>query len=422
MADENAGALSGINVLDLSRFIAGGFCTRLLAEMGARVIKIEPPISGDQLRLLGPSNGDSWLMPPTISPMFLHCNTGKESLALDLKKPESIALIKRLIPRMDVVVENFSPHVMPSIGLAYDDLRRIREDIVMCSISGFGAEGPLADMRAVDPVVQAMSGMLSVCGEESGYPYLAGNGIPDTASATAAALAIVSALLARTRTGVGARIDLSMMHTVLAMDCTAVPYAVVSHGEHAIPRSGRFHHLACPWGVFKGPQGRYMVVVASGDPQWESLARVMGRADLIDAPEFASSEARMRNREQVHSIIEGFLQTFPTAEAAFHALAQAKILSGIVLEPWEAASHPQTVHRGMMRQVHHPYTGPLSVLTATPHFSNSSARVGRAPFIGEHNRSVLREFLGISEAELDDLHAKAVLFEDVTVAHLASVP
>jgi crotonobetainyl-CoA:carnitine CoA-transferase CaiB-like acyl-CoA transferase len=422
MAEMNAGVLRGINVLDFGRAVAGGFCTRVLADMGARVIKIEAPITGDHMRLLGPFHGESWLMPPTISPIFLHCNAGKESLALDLKKPESIGLIKRLIPRMDVVSENFTPHVMPGLGLAYDDLRRIREDIVMCSISGFGAEGPLADTVANDPVIQAMSGMLSVCGEENGYPYLAGNGIADTASAMSAAMAIMAALLERLRTGAGQHIDVSMMHTLLAMDSAAAPYSVVSHGEHAIPRGGRFHHLACPWGTFKGPQGRYMVVVAAHNMQWENLVRLMGRPDLIDAAEFATAEARLKNREGVHAIIEEFLQTFETAEAAFQALSEAKILAGIALDPWEAASHLQTVQRDMMREVHHPYTGPLSILTAAPRFSRNATTVGRAPFVGEHNRPVLREFLGLSDAEMDHLQESGALFEDVTVAHLDAMP
>lgn len=276
MAEMKAGVLRGINVLDFGRHVAGGFCARVLADMGARVIKIEAPITGDHIRLMGPFHGESWLMPPTISPIFLHCNAGKESLALDLKKPESIGLIKRLIAHMDVVLENFTPHVMPGLGLAYDDLRRIREDIVMCSISGFGAEGPLADTVANDPVIQA--------------------------------------------------------------------------------------------------------------------------------------------------IIEEFLQTFDTAEAAFQAMSEAKILAGIVLDPWEAASHPQTVQRDMMREVHHPYAGALSILAAAPRFSRNETTVGRAPFAGEHNRPVLREFLGLSDEEMDHLQESGALFEDVTVAHLDVMP
>ncbi|MFI5398543.1 MAG: CaiB/BaiF CoA transferase family protein [Candidatus Binatia bacterium] len=422
MTQRKTGVLSGINVLDFGRAVAGGYCTRLLADMGARVIKVEPPFVGDTIRLLGPFSGESWTMPPSISPIFLHCNAGKESISVNLKESEAIGLIKRLIPQMDVVVENFTPHVMRSYGLAYGDLRQIREDIVMCSISGFGAEGPLADTPATDPVGQAMSGMLSLCGEEDGYPYLAGNAVADSVTATTAAMAIVAALLERFRTGTGQHIDVSMMHTLFAMDCAAAPYYVASRGEHSIPRGGRFHHLACPWGVFKGPQGRYLVVMAAGDIPWERLVRFMGRPDLIDDPEFASMDARMKSREKVHEIIERFLQSFETAEAAHKALSDARILVGMVLDPWEVATHPQTVARNMVRAVPHPFAGPVPTIATATRFSANEITVGRAPFIGEHNREVLHEFLGLSDSELDRLHGCGVLFEDVTVAHLEAAP
>jgi CoA:oxalate CoA-transferase len=423
MAEMNAGVLRGINVLDFGRVVAGGYCTRLLADMGARVIKIEPPFIGDMIRLLGPFSGESWSMPPSISPIFLHCNAGKESVSLDLKKPESIELIKRLIPQVDVVVENFTSHVMRSYGLAYDDLRRIREDIVMCSITGFGSQGPLADAPAADGVGQAMSGMLSVTGEENGYPYFAGNGIADTATATTAAMAILAALLGRSRSGTGQHIDISMMHTLFAMDGAAAPSYVASHGEHTIPRGGRFHHLACPWGVFKGPQGRYMVIMMTGasPTPWERLARLMGRPDLIEDPEFAAPEARLRNREKVHEIIEHYLQSFETAEAAYKAIADERIAVGIVLDPWEVATHPQTPP-DMIRAVPHPFVGPVLTIATAPRFSNNPLTVGRAPLLGEHNRTVLREFLRLSDAELDRLHGDGVLFEDDTLAHIDVVP
>lgn len=421
MTEQQKGVLSGITVLDFGRVVAGGYCTRLLADMGARVIKVEPPFIGDMIRLLGPFSGESWTMPPSISPIFLHCNAGKESVSLDLKKPESVELIKRLIPHVDVVVENFTSHVMPSFGLGYDDLRRIREDIVMCSITGFGSEGPLADAPAADGVGQAMSGMLSVSGEENGYPYFAGNGIADTATAMTAAMAILGALLERFRSGAGQHIDISMMHALFAMDGAAAPYYVASHGEYTIPRGGRFHHLSCPWGVFKGPEGRYLVIMITGPTPWERLARLMGRPDLIEDPEFAGFEARLRNREQVHAIIEHYLQSFATAEAAYQAILAERIVVGIVLDPWEVATHPQTPP-DMIRAVPHPFTGPVLTIATAPRFSRNPIAVGRAPLLGEHNRSVLRELLGLSEAELDRLHGDGVLFEDDTVAHLDVVP
>ncbi len=411
------GILRDMTVLDFGRVVAGGYCSRILADMGARVIKVEAPHTGDHIRLLGPMSGQHWSMPPSISPIFMHCNAGKESLSLDLKNPESIALIKRLIPRVDVVLENFTSHVMPSLGLGYDDLQQIRPDIIYCSISGFGPTGPLADAPAADGIIQAMSGMLSLTGEQDGYPVFAGNGIADTASATTAAMAIIAALLERFRTGAGQRIDISMMHTLLSMDGTAAPYCVASKGEHKVPRSGRAHHLACPWGIFKAPENKYIVIMTTGAGPWETLVRLMGREDMLTDPKFATPEARLQHKYEVHDIIERFLTGFATADAAYQALAAARLLVAVVLDPWEAAVHPQTPP-WMVQAIRYPYAGDLPTLAVAPQFSRNETRVGRAPFIGEHNRSILRQLAGLDEPELDRLHRDGVLFADDTVIHM----
>jgi crotonobetainyl-CoA:carnitine CoA-transferase CaiB-like acyl-CoA transferase len=398
MAGAKPGILRGIKVLDFTRAVAGG---------------------GDGIRLLPPFSGESWSLPVSMSPVFIHCNAGKKSTCIDLKRPEAIDLVKRLVPQFDVVVENFTPHVMRSLGLAYEDLRPLREDLVMCSVSGYGSKGPLADSPATDPVGQAMGGMLSLCGEEDGYPYQAGNGIADSMTATTAALAIVSALLERLRSGEGQHIDIGMMDTLFAVDCAAAPSYVASRGEHSVPRGGRFHHLACPWGVFKGPQNRYLVVMAAGDIPWERLARFMGRPELIDDPAFASMGARLANREKVHEVIEEFLQTFETAEEAHDALARARIIVGTVLDPWEVANHPQLAGRDMVHEVAYPLSEePVSTIGTALHFSKSGTSVGRAPFLGEHNRPVLRSYLGLSDDELERLHQTGVLYEHVVVPHL----
>lgn len=417
MADTGRGILRDITVLDFGRVVAGGYCGRILADMGARVIKVEAPYTGDHIRLLGPMNGEHWSMPPSISPIFMHCNAGKESLSLDLKKPESIELIRRLIPRVDVVLENFTSHVMPGLGLGYEDLKKLRPDLIMCSITGFGPTGPLADAPAADGIAQAMSGMLSLTGEQDGYPHFAGNGIADTASATTAAMAVLAALLERFRSGAGQHIHISMMHTLLSMDGAAAPYCVASHGEHKVPRSGHTHHLACPWGIFKGPEGKYFVIMITGPGPWEKLVKRMGREDMVADPKFATPEARLRHKYEIHDIIEGFLMGFETAAAAYEALAAERLLVSIVLDPWEAATHPQTPP-DMIRSVHYPYTGELLTIATAPSFSRNPVTVGRAPFVGEHNRSVLRELAGVEEAELDRLHRSGVLFEDDTVVHL----
>ena len=419
MTQPKEGVLRGIKVLDFTRAVAGGYCTRLLADMGAEVIKIEAPVIGDGIRLLPPFSGKSWALPASMSPVFIHCNAGKSSIGMDLKRPEAIELVKRLVPHFDVVVENFTPHVMRGLGLAYDDLRRIREDLVMCSVSGFGSEGPLADSPATDPVGQAMSGMLSLCGEQDGYPYQAGNGIADSITATTAALSIVAALLERSRSGEGQYIDVGMMDTVFAVDCAAAPSYVASRGEYSVPRTGRIHHLACPWGVFKGPQDRYLVIMAAGDIPWERLVRFMGRPELIEDPRFDSMGARLENREQVHEIIEEFLQGFETLEEAYQALLDARIIVGMVLDPWQAANHPQLATRNMIHEIDYPFADdPVPTISTALHFSKSRISVGRAPFMGEHNRKVLHELLGLSDDEVTRLLESGVIHQHVIVPHL----
>lgn len=419
MGQIRPGILRDIQVLDFTRAVAGGYCTRLLADMGAEVVKIEAPVIGDGIRLLPPFSGEHWALPVSMSPVFIHCNAGKSSIGLDLKRPEAIDLLRRLVPQFDVVVENFTPHVMASLGLGYQELRALRPDLVMCSISGFGAQGPLADTPATDPVGQAMSGMLSLCGDEGGYPYQAGNGIADSMTATTAALAIVSALFERERSGEGQHIDIGMMDTLFAVDCAAAPSYVASHGEYSVPRGGRFHHLACPWGVFEGPQGRHLVVMAAGDVPWERLVRFMGRPDLIEHPDFADMGARLRNKEKVHAIIEEFLQGFPTAEAAHEALSKARIIVGLVLDPWEVACHPQLATRNMLHEVEYPLVDrPVTTIGTALHFSRSPTAVGRAPFLGEHNRRVLQQRLGLTDEEITRLHENGVIHEHVVVPHL----
>ncbi len=420
MARSNAGILAGITVLDFTRAVAGGYCTRLLGDMGARIIKVEAPYIGDGIRLLPPFSGPSWALPPSMSPTFVHCNAGKQSIGLDLRQPAAIDLVERLVPHVDVVVENFTRHVMPGYGLAYEDLRRLREDLVMCSISGFGMEGPLADVPSADAVGQAMGGTLSLCGEENGYPYMAGNGAADATTATTAALAIVAALFERLRTGAGQHVDISMMDAVFASDCAAAPSYVASRGAHSVPRGGRFHHLACPWGVFRGPGDEYLVLMAPGDIPWERLVRFMGRPELIDDPRFSTMDARLANRGQVHVEIEAFLQTFPTAAAAHQALAEAKIIAGVVLDPWEVANHPQVAARDMVREVPYPLADPVPTIATALHFSRNPVSVGRAPFRGEHNRPVLHELLALRDDEIDRLLESGAVHQDDVVPHLAA--
>ncbi len=410
-----AGPLSGVVVLDFTRAVAGAFCTRLLCDMGARVVKIEPPQMGDMTRMMTFDDpiAAKYLL-PTISPMFIHSNAGKEAICADLKRPEAIDAIKRMVPKVDVVVENFTPHVMPGLGLGYDELAKLRPDLVMCSVSGFGQEGPLANHVSNDAVGQAMAGMAWLSGKPDGYPVEAGNGIADSITATTAAMAIVSALFYRQQTGEGQYIDVSLMDTVMSVDCNAHPVVAATRGKWTVERDEKGNFLAAPWGVFEGPEGRFFAMLSA----WDRLCNLMGRPELIADPRYATNQDRLRNRAEVQEIVEGFLKGFATAEEAFEALREARIAAGPVLSPNEAQTHPQVEGRALVRDIEYPGGTVVPSMATAPRFSKTPIDVGRAPFIGEHNRAVLAELAGLDEAAIERLHADEVFYEDVTVPHL----
>jgi crotonobetainyl-CoA:carnitine CoA-transferase CaiB-like acyl-CoA transferase len=283
----------------------------------------------------------------------------------------------------------------------------------MCSITGFGQTGELADHVSNDAVGQAMGGMAYLSGDPEGYPVEAGNGIADSVTATTAAMAIVAALFHRQQTGEGQYIDVAMLDTVMSVDCNVHPIVAATRGAFEPVRHPTGQVLAAPWGVFRGPGGRYFAMLSD----WGRLCRLMGRPELITDARFATNQDRLRNREAVQEIVEAFLQSFEDDEAAFAALREAKIAAGPVLAPAETQDVLVRAGRDMVRDVRYPGMDVPTVATA-PHFSATPIRVGRAPFIGEHNRAILRDLGGYDDDAIDRLHAEGVFYEDVTVHHL----
>ncbi len=411
MVDGGTGPLVGYRVLDFSRAIAGAYTTRLLADMGARIIKIEPPEAGDSLRYLNlddPRIANA--MEPTFSPMFIHCNAGKESVCVDFKKPESIELLKALAARVDVVVENFTPHVLPSYGLGYEHLKAIRPDLILCSITGFGQTGPLAEHVSNDAVGQAMSGMASLTVDDRGYPVEAGNGVGDSATSLTAAMAILAALLHRERTGEGQHIDVSIVDSLMALDGLGHAYTAATRGEYTVDPHPRTHFLFGPWGVFKGPNERYFGMLAP----WPRLCEMMGRPELVEDPRFATAEAFLDHREEAHRLIEEYFQSYESDEALFDAMIEKRIPAGPVLDTIEVQTHPQLAAREMVRDVPYALKTIPTVATA-PRFSATPISVGRAPYVGEHNDEVCRELLGMSEDQLRGLYESGAMLRDEAV-------
>lgn len=395
--------LEGIRVLDFTQAIAGPFATRVLAELGAEVIKIEPP-QGDLVRAMA-------IVPGTdVSAMFNHGGAGKHSVCVDLKRQEGVDLVKRLVPTVDVVVENFAPGVIDRLGFGYNELKALKSDVIMCSVSAYGQYGEYASYVGADPVGQAMSGMVYTIGEPDGVPYLATNGIADTSTATHAALAIGMALVRRERQGVGAHIDIGMCDVMMAMDCVNIPLSAATNGAIDAKRSGPHSPAVSPFGVFRARDG-HVLIEAWGEGEaslWGRLCKVMGRPELITDGDFASPEARLTNREKVTAVLEEWLDTFDGRDQALEFLYEARVVAAPVLSPAEAMRHRVATDRQMIQQVEYAKVPGFQMVAMPYKYDGEWCVPTRAPELGEHTRPVLQG-LGMDDAEIDRLRDAGVV-------------
>ena len=400
--------LAGLKVLDITTGAAGPFGGRLLADLGADVINVARP-SRD------PERGDNPLAAPedytTFRPMYNMANGSKRGIAIDLKQPEGQALLQELVPEVDVVLENFAPGVIGRLGLDYETARLLNPKIVMCSVSGYGQTGTLAQLPGVDGIGQALSGMAAMIGEAGGPPLFANNTPVDTVAGTHAALAILASIYHRDRTGESQYIEISLVDSIMAMDAVNLPAMAVEKEPVTMPRTGGHKLTASPMGIFKATDG-YIVIGAGGEgpnSPWGKLCRLMGREDLITDPEFAANAGRVRNRAELTAIIEAWLQTLASDEAAVQALRNARILSSPVLDPWHAIHSPLAQERAMLREVEWPGRGKVGMVATPYKLSTAELRVARAPILGEHTVEVLREFLEYEDATIRTLIEQGIV-------------
>jgi formyl-CoA transferase len=341
MATEAAPAhqpLLGVRVLDLTNVLAGPFACHQLAHLGAEVIKVEAVGRGDLARNLG---ADPDLSAAGMGISFLAQNAGKRSLTLDLKDPRGKTALERLAATADVLVENFRPGVMDRLGLGYDRLRAANPRLIYCAISGFGQDGPWADRPAYDQIVQGVSGVMSITGDTGSAPLRVGYPLADTVGGLTAAMAICAALNAPAR---GGFIDVSMLEAVLA----TMGWVVSNHligGVEPAPQ-GNENPTSAPSGTFQCADAP-VNISANKDEQWEILARHLGRADLLAAPEFASREDRKRNRHRLRAELETVLTTRPAEDWA-RELNAAGVPAGAVMTVPEILAHPQLAGRGFL--------------------------------------------------------------------------
>ncbi len=396
--------LAGVRVLDLTQYLAGPACTRMLAEMGAEVVKVEAAPYGDPSRAFAPRRNRR-------AGFFVQQHRGKQSICLDLRSDEGIAIVRSLADEVDVVVENFSPGVMARKGWGYDELSSTNPRLIMASVSGFGQTGPLRDKPAFDFVAQAYGGIMHMTGDPDGPPTFVGIGLADTGAGVHAFGAIGMALFQRERTGRGCHIDASMVDSLVHMHETAVyaPSITDDADEPYVPmRAGRHYQPSAPGAGYRSPEGWIVVFCTQG--QIDGLWRALGRPQLGDDERFRTNDGRLAHRDTLTDLIEAWMATFERDDDIIAALDAQRVPCSKVLSPAEFVDQPHLVERGMIREVVDPIAGPVTIPGFPLAFDGDRPSAdGPAPTLGQHNRTVLRDLLGRSDEQVDALEASGVL-------------
>lgn len=389
--------LEGLLVVDLTRVLSGPYCTMMLADMGARVIKIEQPRKGDDTRAWGPPfvNGES--------SYFLSVNRNKESVTLDFKQPDGRALLEQLTAKADVLVENFRPGTLEKIGLDYASVRQNHPRLVYCSISGFGQSGPRRAEAGYDAVMQAEGGLMSITGSADGPPYRLGVAIADIVSGMFAAQGITAALYARERTGRGQAVDIAMLDSVVAL--LSYQAGIYFANKTAPARLGNRHPTIVPYETFHAADGDFVVAVGN-DEQWKRFCGVTG---FPEEERFATNRQRVTNYAELKPALDALLST-QTRDQWIARLKNLGVPCGSVRDLREVFEDPQTRARDMLVELEHAVAGLLKV-TGTPlKFSDTPGSVRTPPpLLGEHTNAVLEDLLGLDRAQVDALRAKGVI-------------
>ncbi|HLB15688.1 MAG TPA: CoA transferase [Burkholderiales bacterium] len=393
------GKLSGLRVIDLSRVLSGPFCTALLADLGAEVIKVESPGGGDDSRRFGPFVRGG-------SVYFSLINRNKKSVTLNLREPRAQALLAALAKDADVVVENFRPGVAKRLRCDYATLTAANPRLVYLSISGFGQTGPKAGWPAYDLIIQAMSGVMSITGQPDGPPTALGESLADLWTGLLGSWAILAALAARSNTGRGERIDLAMFDAMLALQVTGL--AQLEASGRAPSRVGNRHPVTTPVDTFATRDG-HVAIVAPSDAHFARFCALIGRPELAGDPRFADNAARRERQAELKTVVELWSREL-TSDAVVAACHRVDIPAGPVWDLAQAAGSDQTAARELVRRVPHPEFGVIGIVLQPAKFATEDAVLAaREPRLGEHNEAVLGTRLGLSAAELERLRAEGVI-------------
>ena len=393
-------ALQDIQVLDLTRALAGPFCTLMLGDYGADVIKIEIPETGDDTRHWGPPFiGDE-------SAYFLSINRNKRSLTLNFKEQEAIKIFLKLVEKADVVVENFTPGVMKRFGLDYEAVKAINPSIIYCSISGFGQDGPYQNRPAYDQIMQGVSGLMSITGEPDGEPQKVGIAVSDIGAGMWAAFAVMTALHHRSNSGDGQQIDISMLDAQVAWMTYQAAYFFAN--EEPPKRLGAAHPTLVPYQAFMSQDGKYVNVAVGSERLWERFCEGVNRMDLKDDPNFAQNGDRVRNRSTLVPLLQEYFLTQP-ADYWVDALQAVNVPAGPINDLADVFSDPQILHREMLVEIPHPTLKSIKQTGLPLKFSVTPGAFDKhPPLLGEHNEEILNS-LGYSAQDIAGLTNNSVI-------------
>lgn len=398
-----SGALSDILVIDLSRVLAGPYAAMVLGDLGARVIKVEQPGSGDDTRRWGPpftANGES--------AYFFSANRNKESITLNLKHPRGRALLYRLVEHADIVIENFRVGLPQRLGIDFDSLHEVNPGLIYLSLTGYGQSGPYRNRPGYDTVIQAQGGLMSITGPagDEGEPYKVGVAVVDVTAGLHAAIAILAALHHRERTGAGQYIDVALFDTQLSWLVNVASAYLVSGEPPA--RYGNAHASIVPYQTVPTADGWLMLAVGN-DGQFSSLCEAVGCAELAADPRFVTNPQRVANRAVLIPLLEARFRSQPTAHW-LELLLAAGVPCGPVNDIPTALADPQAQARQMVQVVEHPVTGSIPQLGPVPKLSLTPAEIYKPPpLLGEQTAAILSEFCGVEGEELDGLRAEGVI-------------